>query len=114
MGMFDELRCDYPLPDRPEWASDVFQTKDTDCFMLMHHITADGRLLLQEWKDGKRTEPEPTNWTGSMNIYTGRKDVSFSDQSWYEVVLLIRHGRVISADLVRLVDSQSAVDGETT
>ncbi len=46
MGMFDYIRCEAPLPDgwRPK---EPMQTKDFDCEMVCHVITADGRLMLE-------------------------------------------------------------------
>ena len=45
MGMFDYIRCDYPLPsDPPVDATINFQTKDFDCLMQQYVITADGKL----------------------------------------------------------------------
>lgn len=45
MGMFDYIRCDYPLPDG--WQAGELQTKDFDCEMVEHVITKDGRLMLE-------------------------------------------------------------------
>lgn len=44
MGMFDELRCEYPLPDAVV-QDEVFQTKSFDCVLARYTITADGRLI---------------------------------------------------------------------
>ena len=44
MGLFDTIRCDYPLPD-PRLQDVEFQTKSLDCAMQRYTITADGRLL---------------------------------------------------------------------
>ncbi|MCP9496842.1 MAG: hypothetical protein MSG64_20590 [Pyrinomonadaceae bacterium MAG19_C2-C3] len=44
MGMFDELRCEYPLPDAAVQDA-VFQTKSFDRAMTCYTITADGRLV---------------------------------------------------------------------
>lgn len=44
MGMFDEIKCEVPLPDG--W-SGLMQTKDFECDMSLHTITADGRLVLE-------------------------------------------------------------------
>jgi hypothetical protein len=46
MGMFDRIRCDVPLPDG--WEPDELQTKDFDCEMVTHIISAAGRLLLDQ------------------------------------------------------------------
>jgi hypothetical protein len=48
MGMFDWVRCEYPLPD-PEAQGYQFQTKDTPCLMEHYIITAEGRLIAHEW-----------------------------------------------------------------
>lgn len=46
MGMFDEIKCEAPLPETPiPPPGDVFQTKDTpDQRMTRYTITADGKL----------------------------------------------------------------------
>lgn len=44
MGVFDELRCEYPLPDAAV-QDEVFQTKSLDRTMTRYTITADGRLI---------------------------------------------------------------------
>lgn len=47
MGMYDELRCEYPLPDgivQDKW----FQTKSFDCALDRYTITRDGRLILHQ------------------------------------------------------------------
>lgn len=48
MGMFDYIRCDYPLPgNHPPNVADIdFQTKDTHAQYLEHYqISAQGQLL---------------------------------------------------------------------
>lgn len=49
MGMFDYIRCERPLPDGwgQEGSAVGLQTKDFDCEMNTHVITADGRLMLE-------------------------------------------------------------------
>ena len=45
MGMFDYVKCEYPLPD-PEAQDLLFQTKDTDAmFLETYKITKEGQLL---------------------------------------------------------------------
>jgi hypothetical protein len=50
MGMFDEITCDYPLPDSalPDSAvqRESFQTKSLNCLMDQYAITADGSSSL--------------------------------------------------------------------
>lgn len=46
MGMFDEIRCDAPLPDGHDAAGDWFQSKSfPDCCMCRYRITEGGRLI---------------------------------------------------------------------
>jgi hypothetical protein len=47
MGMFDELRCEYPLPD-PEVQEELFQTKSFENLLDYYAITKDGRLIKYE------------------------------------------------------------------
>ncbi len=44
MGMFDEIRCEYPLPDAAMQDA-TFQTKSFDRDMTHYTITADGQLI---------------------------------------------------------------------
>ena len=48
MGMFDYLRCEADTPDGWKPANGLFQTKDLDCTLEVHRITADGRLMRTE------------------------------------------------------------------
>lgn len=51
MGMYDNMRVDVPLPDG--WIPDELQTKDFDCEMVTHAISASGRLMLDRghWEE---------------------------------------------------------------
>lgn len=88
MGMFDEIICDYPLPDNPpEWIRKaVFQTKDFENLLDTYVITDTGRLIrhckeyetvedkshpfgfylhpVKEWE-------EDTEYHGDLVFYTG-------------------------------------------
>ena len=44
MGLYDELKCEYPLPDSA-MQDEVFQTKSFDRELTCYTITADGRLI---------------------------------------------------------------------
>lgn len=65
MGMFDYIRCEYPLPgNAPAYAQDAaFQSKDMECFLNQYTISLDGRLL-----DSAGNEYEP-GFTGVVNFY---------------------------------------------
>lgn len=48
MGMYDNIKCSYPLPGNPPsfiGVGHVFQTKSLDCGMDDYEITADGKLV---------------------------------------------------------------------
>ena len=73
MGMFDDLRCDAPLPDDTP-ASTIFQTKDFACNMATHVISADGVLILDlgHHEDVPREErPYPNAAVGSFDSICG-------------------------------------------
>lgn len=52
MGMFDDLICEYPLPDGSV-SDERFQTKDLVCDYGTYRITRDGRLVVE----GVKYEP---------------------------------------------------------
>lgn len=47
MGMFDELKCEAPLPDDAVQEK-TFQTKSLNCVLDRYTITQDGRLILHK------------------------------------------------------------------
>lgn len=52
MGMFDELKCDYPMPKGYEFLQkEGFQTKEFDNLLDEYLITKDGELVrtIKEW-----------------------------------------------------------------
>lgn len=73
MGMFDDVKCEYPLPD--EWAQDLgFQTKDLHCLMDQYTITKEGRLIQHIWEyEGtpKAELPYPDALAGSLQSIMG-------------------------------------------
>src|SRR4051812_2228837 len=74
MGMFDDLRCEYPLPADGANALS-YQTKDTPNQCLDQFvICADGTLCEEIRKDGgKRLEPV-ADFLGELRFYTFEKD----------------------------------------
>lgn len=83
MGMFDYICCEVPLPDG--WAADELQTKDFDCEMVTHVITAAGRLLLDQghWEGVPKEErpyPDADDWRslfGSIRRVPKMVDANF-------------------------------------
>ncbi len=47
MGMFDEILCEYPLPDEVV-QGEIFQTKSFECLLDRYTITRNGRLILHQ------------------------------------------------------------------
>lgn len=57
MGMFDDLKCLYPLP--VEGANDIaYQTKSLICFMEDYEIREDGTLWIQEYDTEDQSDPD--------------------------------------------------------
>ena len=82
MGMFDQIKCGYPLP-LPEyqgelvgrkWSENQFQTKDFDCLRDDYCIREDGSLWQQTyaWKTNRKGRPRrvPAEWQ-PLGGYTG-------------------------------------------
>lgn len=92
MGMFDDVRCLYPLgidgSESFEW-----QTKDTPGqFLEKWVVKPDGTL----WHDGTRFElVKRAHWFGGeMEIHTLR------GHFWYSVVLTFESGRLKSFEIL--------------
>jgi hypothetical protein len=87
MGMFDDIRCEYPLP-LPEnqgelagrnWREEQFQTKDFDCVMTEYCVREDGTLWdrTYAWETTRKGWPrrKPEGWervssfTGTVRFY---------------------------------------------
>jgi hypothetical protein len=83
MGMFDYIRCDYPLPDG--WKPSELQTKDFNCEMVMHVITAGGRLMLERIDEThivpkeERPHPNEDGLLGMMGMLRHQKSSHESD-----------------------------------
>lgn len=71
MGMYDNVKCEAPLPDGfSDPAHMAFQTKDMECELAEYTITADGRLLCTaEGQYGGATNGEQ-EYTGTIEFYT--------------------------------------------
>lgn len=65
MGMFDNLRCKFPLPGVMPAAGDLqFQTKSLDCLMDDFEIREDGSLWHQQYD--VRVEQTPDSFFGCV------------------------------------------------
>src|ERR1035437_10220912 len=71
MGMFDDVKCLYPLPDGAP--IDGYQTKDTDAQYLEKYVIAeDGRLLhsVVHYEDRSDKTAPPGSFRGVAGIMT--------------------------------------------
>lgn len=83
MGMFDYLRCKYPLPVAGD--NDLeFQTKSLDCGMNRVEIREDGTIWTQEWGE---VDPEwcQRKFTGEVTFYEHTRDKKWVEYSAYFV-----------------------------
>lgn len=91
MGLFDTIRCEYPLPD-PSHQDLEYQTKDLDRAMLHYTITADGRLVRHPWRRGEDGQRDLELLAhGEIAIYT-HDDTP--EKKWVEYLVRFTHGRV--------------------
>ena len=87
MGMFDNIRCEVPLPDG---FTGELQTKDFDCEMVEHVITKDGRMMLcridevQEVPKAERPYPNDDGFLGLCGSI--RRIMSLHDAHFHGVV----------------------------
>ncbi len=73
MGMFDKIRCKYPLPVEGSNAL-TFQTKDTpDQFLSLYEIRKDGSLWFQNCKIVDRSNPKAKGFARFCGIFTRTK-----------------------------------------
>lgn len=127
MGMFDQIKCNYPLPNTPSVIqNDTFQTKDFYNAMDDYVITSEGRLLHKkynweivpekerpyygksEWNKNplfqmigslKRTDEEVVDieFHGILNMYTHVNGM------WYEYNIKFTDGNVV--EIKRIYDN---------
>lgn len=91
MGLFDTIRCEYPLPVAAHQGLE-FQTKGLDCGMERYTITPDGRLIRHSRGGMFAKGPcRDIEWPvhGDVEFYT-----SDSDRNWIEYIARFTHGRV--------------------
>lgn len=101
MGLFDEIVCEYPLPDG--WvphAGVVFQTKDTDDqYLTRFTLGADGKL--------RRKNGEVYEHHGALRFYTSNWSgsgpwglMTDDDQPYWsaEYIALYDHGQLLKIE----------------
>ena len=116
MGMFDDIRCKYPLPIDNDLKDEIFQTKDTPAQWLdVYEIREDGTLWHEDYdiedhsdktaegmkkfigcmtKVNKRWEPVK-DFLGEIRFYTG------DDKYWIEFSSYFVEGKLNQVHLVK-------------
>lgn len=108
MGMFDYLKCEYPLP--VEGANDLeYQTKDTPAqYMDIYTIRADGTLWYRPFSDQPQEwEPAP-DFTGEIRFGTttgARRTGSIEWSAYFEA------GKVVRMNLIEHVKPEGQGNG---
>lgn len=121
MGMFDNIRCEYPLPGLPDDAHPDWQSKSLDCAMGEYTITAGGLLVhhttrMEAVPEEQRPYFGTPKWDGALgklfgsmrvvptgdvvlNNFTGA--VNFYDDiggTWYEYTALYQRGKLLAIE----------------
>lgn len=55
MGLFDDIRVEYPIPGIEPFDD---QTKELECYQYRYKIDAGGRLLMEKWEYVDKTPEE--------------------------------------------------------
>lgn len=87
MGMYDDLRCDYPLPV-PDAPADGYQTKSLDRLLDNYRLDAYGKL----WRVDPGGHEVPWRFTGTLNFYRPYHDLE--SRGWIEFDADLNRGRV--------------------
>jgi hypothetical protein len=107
MGMFDEVKCDAPLPDNRAIPGSWFQSKSLACCLWRYTITKNGRLIFhrhhyengpdREIREGLRmptyklikVDHIDTEFHGDVRLYG-----SADDDTELDYVARFTHGRL--------------------
>lgn len=82
MGMFDDIRFDFRMPDGYEPRPGEYQSKDLECDCNSYVIEA-GRLVRHSYVDGDCVATD-VNFSGMLNIYTSEWRPGKSRGIWHE------------------------------
>lgn len=123
MGMFDNIRCKYPLPvELPNSGADVvFQTKSLDCGMLDFEIREDGTLwgsyqVFDDDDDSHNHWVFEDEFIGEIrfycvgaNLFRSALKTQYADFGWVEFSAYFVHGHLKNLVLVTYRKPQSVV-----
>lgn len=125
MGLFDSIKCFYPLPFKfKELQHKIdFQTKDLEKFMSNYEISKSGRLYLieEKWKllskkelkkyEGQKFHPIlksrktgrkiKQNYHGILNFYTSLGDTNSKDYKFINFQAFFTYGKLDKIKLLK-------------
>lgn len=95
MGMFDDIQCDYPLPDGLQL--DNFQTKSLGCNLDQYKIDSAGQLWINNTQEGSTL---PLSWieynrTTEIVFYTSTGSMKDNTYEWHQYISLFKQGKLI-------------------
>jgi hypothetical protein len=94
MGMFDTLKCEYPLPDKIV-QGDSFQTKSLDCLLDNYTICKDGKLILHRQRHYEASVKKITiDFHGNLRFYTSQGSRETDNYEWFEYVARFTDGNL--------------------
>lgn len=93
MGMFDDLRCEVPIPDG---FAGPFQTKDFGCMLKTHVISASGRMMIDPgFTFDDPAERIDANYHGFVRFY-GHDPAG----KWHEYQAKFTDGQLVGIEVV--------------
>ncbi len=126
MGMYDDIKCEYPLPDK-QVQNKVFQTKSLQCNLDSYTITKEGRLIWHKYRYETVPEEErpyygKPEWNDPLlqlagstkSILVGDIDVLHHGiigfytfiadgvgEKWFEYVAKFTDGQIVSIERIK-------------
>ena len=94
MGMFDHVRCEFPLPGRPVPVP-AFQTKDLECELDTYTITSGGILVREKFRGDDEEYNRPpmeatvVPYTGTIRFYGDD-----ANRNWYVYEASFHYGHL--------------------
>lgn len=101
MSLFDEIRCDYPLPDGWQPGTRVFQSQDTPAQYLVRYVLqADGSLIQEDTGETVPLHGALTFYTGNVCGTGPEGYITDDDQDpwWAEYTALYDHGTLLKLE----------------
>ena len=94
MGMFDTLKCEYPLPDAIV-QNDSFQTKTLECLLDDYTITKDGKLIQHRERHYQSSAQDfEIDFHGDLRFYTSKGSREENNYEWFEYIARFTDGKL--------------------